>query len=237
MRTRTHIRSLSRCFFTAASLAAFMLIAAEPSVAPSINDRYATEDGRKVAIQMFEGEGRDEYQRPDEVIRNMDLERGDVVCEIGAGTGYFTPYLARAVGSNGKVYAEDPQREFVDSLSQKIEKQKLVNVIAVVGTYTDTKIPDRVCDVAFILDAYHHFEWPTPMLDSIATDMKPNGRLVVVDFYRKQNPLFERWGVDAQKHFRLDRDGVIQEIEKHGWRLADSRPFLEHQYFLVFKRR
>jgi predicted methyltransferase len=211
--------------------------AAEPSVAPGINDRYATEDGRKTAIQIFEGEGREEYQKPDEVVSNMELENGDVVCEIGAGTGYFTPYLARAVGSDGKVYAEDPQQEFIDALKQKISTQNLANVTPVVGTYTDTRIADRACDVAFVLDAYHHFEWPEPMLEAIATDLKPDGRLVIVDFYRRQNEFFDRWGVDARKHFRLDRDEVIKEVESHGWQLADTRSFLEHQYFLVFKKR
>lgn len=216
----------------------FPAIAAEPpSVAPGVNERYATEEGRTAAIKVFEGEGREEYQKPGEVIRNLELAAGDVVCEIGAGSGYFTPFLSRAVGPTGKVYAEDPQKEFVDVLKQKVEDQKLSNVTTVVGTYTDTKIADRVCDVAFVLDAYHHFEWPKPMLDAIASDLKDDGRLVIVDFHPRQNPWFDRWGLDAQKHFRLDRDGVIKELAGYGWRLTDSRSFLEHQYFLVFEPR
>jgi predicted methyltransferase len=67
-----------------------------------------------MTVQILEGEGRDQYQKPDEIIQHMALKAGDVVCEIGAGPGYFTPFLSKAVGSTGKVYAEDPQTEFLE---------------------------------------------------------------------------------------------------------------------------
>jgi ubiquinone/menaquinone biosynthesis C-methylase UbiE len=234
VKARPVVHSFSLCLI---GIAAGAAPAAEPSVAPGINDRYATEEGRKMAIQIFEGEGRETYQKPDEVIRNMALEKGDVVCEVGAGSGYFTPYLSRAVGAGGKVYAEDPQPEFLDVLKQKIATQKLNNVTVVLGTYTDTNLPDGVCDVAFVLDAYHHFEWPEPMLAAMAKDLKPDGRLIIVDWRLKQNEIFDRWGINAKQHLRLDRDGVVREIESHGWKNVDERSFLEHQYFLVFEPR
>jgi ubiquinone/menaquinone biosynthesis C-methylase UbiE len=218
----------------AAMLVCTCVIAAE-SVAPGINDRYATEEGREAAVEIFEGEDRDTYQKPEEIVRQLHLEHGDAACEIGAGTGYFTTYLARAVGPSGRVYAEDPQKEFVQSIEGKIERGSgLDNVVPVVGSYVDTNLPDGACDVAIVLDAYHHFEWPAPMLDAMAKDMKSDGRLVIIDFYRKQNPLFDRIGIDAKQHLRLDRDEVIAEIEKHGWQYVESRAFLPYQYFLVF---
>ena len=207
------------------------------SVAPGINDRYATEQGRETTVKILEGEDRDSYQKPDQVVQNMALKSGDVVCEIGAGTGYFTPFLSKAVGETGKVYAEDPQAEFLDRLKQKKEQQGLRNVEIVRGTYTDTNIPDRACDVTFVLDAYHHFEWPKPMLDAMKGDTKPDGRLVVVDWYRRPNPVFDKWKIDVMKHFRLDRDGVVDEIEAHGWDHIETREFLDNQYFVVFKPR
>lgn len=208
-------------------------IAAE-SVAPGINERYSTQEGREAATEIFEGEDRDSYQKPEAIIHNLRLENGDVACEIGAGTGYFTHHLARAVGSSGKVYAEDPQKEFVERIQDKVEADSLDNVIPVVGTYVDTNLPDGSCDVAVVLDVYHHFEWPAPMLDAIAKDLKSDGRLVIIDFYRKQNPLFDRYGINAKQHLRLGRDEVIAEIEQHGWRHLESRDFLPYQYFLVF---
>src|SRR5688572_4097940 len=165
--------------------------AGAPSAAPGINDRYKTEGGRATTLKILEGEGREKYQRPEEVIRHLNLKVGDVVCEVGAGSGYFTPFLAKAVGSSGKVFAEDPQPEFLDVLRRKKMSQGLSNVEIVRGTYTDTKLPDGVCDVTFVLDAYHHFEWPTPMLEAMRRDTKRGGRLVVVDFYRRQNEFFD----------------------------------------------
>ncbi len=209
----------------------------DPSVAPGINAGYGTEAGRATTLKILEGEGREKYQKPDEVIRNMALKEGDVVCEVGAGSGYFTPFLSKAVGGTGKVYAEDPQVEFVDLLKKKTTAQGLNNVEIVLGTYTDTNLADRVCDVTLLLDVYHHFEWPKPMLDAIKRDTKPRGRLIVVDFYRRQNEVFDKWGIDAAKHLRLDLDGVVEEITAHGWNHVDTRRFLDYQYFAVFTPR
>ena len=211
--------------------------ATDPSVAPGINDRYATEEGRAASLGIFEAEGRDQYQKPAEIVRHLELKPGDVVCEVGAGSGYFTPFLSKAVGSTGRVYAEDPQAEFLAVLEKKKAAQALNNIEIVKGTYTDTNIPDGLCDVTIILDAYHHFEWPKPMLEAIKGDSKPGGRLVIVDFYRRQNAMFDKFGVDAMKHLRLDLDGVVREVEGHGWNHVDTRKFLDYQYFAVFTPR
>jgi hypothetical protein len=72
------------------------------------------------------------------------------------------------------------------------------------------------------------------MADADAKDLKADGRLIIIDFYRKQNPLFDKFGIDSKQHLRLDQDGVIAEVEKHGWRYLESRDFLPYQYFLVF---
>lgn len=209
----------------------------EPSVAPGINDRYATEEGRATSLKIFEGDGREKYQKPDDVVQHMELKHGDVVCEVGAGSGYFTPFLSKAVGRTGKVFAEDPQPEFLEVLKQKKERQGLANVEVVRGTYTDTNLPDRVCDVTFVLDAYHHFEWPRRMLEVMKGDTKPGGRLVIVDWYRRQNEVFDFWKIDAMKHLRLDLDGVIEEIEAQGWDHVETQKFLDYQYFVVFRSR
>jgi predicted methyltransferase len=209
----------------------------EPSVAPGINDRFATAEGRATSIRIFEGEGRETYQKPHLVIEAMKLKEGDVVCEVGAGSGYFTPFLSKAVGTTGKVYAEDPQHEFADILRQKKNTLGLSNVGIVLGTYTDTNLPDGVCDVTFLLDTYHHFEFPRPMLEAMKRDTKRGGRLVVVDWYRRQNEVFDMWGIDAMKHVRLDVDGVIEEITAHGWDHVETQAFLDHQFFVVFAPR
>jgi hypothetical protein len=107
----------------------------------------------------------------------------------------------------------------------------------VLGTYTDTNLPDGLCDVTFVLDAYHHFEWPKSMLAAMKRDTKAHGRLVIVDWYRRQNEIFDRWELDAMQHLRVDVDAVIDEITSHGWNHVDTRTFLDHQFFVVFTPR
>jgi predicted methyltransferase len=207
------------------------------SVAPGANAGYATAEGRAKALQIFEADDRERYQKPEEIIRNMSLKAGDVVCEIGAGSGYFTPFLSKAVGREGKVYAEDPQPEFLDVLRHKKEHHNLRNVEIVLGTYTDTNLPDGGCDVIFVLDTYHHFEFPTAMLDAMKGDMKSDGRLVIVDWHRRPNAIFERWGINPMQHLRLDVDAVVEEITRHGWHHVETRTFLDHHFFVVFTLR
>lgn len=210
---------------------------ADPSVAPGANERFATPEGRAASVHIFEAAERDQYQKPAEVIRNLKLKEGDVVCEVGAGSGYFTPYLSKAVGTSGRVYAQDPQREFLELIRQKRKRMGLTNVDVVLGTYTDTNLPDNTCDVAFVLDTYHHFEWPSPMLDAMKRDLRHGGRLVIVDWHRRQNAIFDKLGITAADHIRLDLDGVVAEVTQNGWNHVDTREFLDYQFFAVFAPR
>jgi ubiquinone/menaquinone biosynthesis C-methylase UbiE len=203
------------------------------SANPGINSRYATKEGLEKSITLFEEEGRERYQKPDEVLTNLEIKPGTVVCEVGAGSGYFTPYLLKGVGAEGKVIAEDPEAGFVEHMKKKFSDAP--NIEVVLGTYTDTKITDGACDLVFVLDAYHHFEWPKPMLDAMRSDLKPDGRMVIIDWYRRPNEHFDRWGIDMMKHVPLDLDGVVAQIQAHGWKHVETRTFLEHQYFAVFK--
>ena len=92
-------------------------------------------------------------------------------------------------------------------------------------------------DVTFVLDTYHHFEWPKSMLAAMKRDTKARGRLVIVDWYRRQNEVFDKWRIDAMQHLRLDVDGVIEEVEFHGWNHVDTLTSLDYQFFAVFTRR
>jgi ubiquinone/menaquinone biosynthesis C-methylase UbiE len=91
--------------------------------------------------------------------------------------------------------------------------------------------------VAFVLDTYHHFEWPVTMLDAMKRDLKPRGRLVIVDWYRKPNAVFDKFKIDPMQHLRLDVDAVIDEVTRAGWTHVDTRRFLDYQYFAVFTPR
>ena len=204
------------------------------SVNPGINDRYKSPEGRAKAIAVFEDPERDSFQAPEEIVKHLALKPGDVVADVGAGTGYMEPFLVPAVGPTGKVYAEDITPEFLERLKQKGAQNGWTRVETVLGTETDTSLPRACCDVALAVDAYHHFERPGPMLAAIRGNLRPGGRLVIVDFYRKPNEVFDKLKIDYAKHIRLDMDDVVKEIEGFGFQHLDTQQFLKLQYYVAF---
>jgi ubiquinone/menaquinone biosynthesis C-methylase UbiE len=207
---------------------------APESVNPGINDRYKTAEGRARAVAIFEDPERGSFQAPEEIVKHLALKPGDVVADVGAGTGYIEPFLLPAIGSSGKVYAEDITPEFLERLKLKVAQNGWTNVETVVGTESDTKLWSACCNLVIVLDAYHHFERPGPMLETIRGNLRPGGRLVIIDFYRKPNDLFDKLKIDYAKHIRLDRDDVIKEIEGFGFQHLDTKQFLKLQYYAEF---
>ena len=207
---------------------------APTSANPGINDRYKTPEGRAKAKSAFEGSERGAFQKPEDVLGQLNLKPGDVVGDVGAGTGYMTTVLSTTVGPNGKVYAEDITPGFLDDVRAKLAAEKLQNVEVVLGTTTDVQLPAACCDVLFVLDAYHHFEFPEPMLASMKKALKPKGRLVIIEFHRKTNPMFEKGKIDYEKHIRLDDTQVVAQIEGFGWTNLEKKEFPPYQYVVVF---
>src|SRR6185295_14669706 len=115
----------------------------------------------------LEREGRAELEKPEMVIEAMEIREGMTVAEIGAGTGFFSRRLAKAVGPSGKVYAEDIQPEMLELLKKNIAKEETGNVIPILGTETDPKLPAKGIDRILLVDVYHEFQKPEPMLAAI----------------------------------------------------------------------
>lgn len=130
----------------------------------------------------LEREGRAETERPEIVLAAMNLKDGDVVADLGAGTGFYTRRLARAVGPSGKVWANDIQPEMLDRLKELAAKEGIANVVTVVGTETDPKLPKGAFDWILLVDVYHEFQQPEPMLARIREALKPDGRVALVEY-------------------------------------------------------
>ncbi len=205
----------------------------DKSANPGINDKYKTEEGRKASVKIFE-EGRDEYQKPAELMKSLALKPGMTVADLGAGSGYMEARLSAAVGPKGKVYAQDIQPEFLDLVKEKVAKHKLKNVELVVGDLKDPKLPPACCDVILGLDVYHHIEFPAPVMTALKKSLKPGGKLVLVDWWRKPNDFFTGHKVDIYKHVPLDHDDVVKQMEGFGWKHVETRKFLPYQYYAVF---
>jgi predicted methyltransferase len=179
----------------------------------------------------LERPGRDQEQRPDEVIREMGLRDGDVVADLGAGTGYFTRRLAKAVAPSGRVYAVDIQPEMIGLLKRNVEKAGLTNVVPVLGTGDDPKLPRESLDWILLVDVYHELQRPRAVLARMREALKPAGKVALVE-YRLEGLT----ALHIREEHRMSPKQVLAEWEPAGFRLVKRHEFLPTQHFFVFER-
>jgi len=164
----------------------------------------------------------------------MGLQPGMTVADVGTGIGYMLPFLSRRVAPGGHVIAEDIFDDFLASARLRVENQKLDNVTFVKGTETDPNLPEAAVDIVLALDVYHHFDYPEKMLAAIHKSLKPGGRLVVVEYYKRQEAMA---GGRALTHIRLDMPDVIKEIEANHFHLiAEKEHIPDSQYLLLLRK-
>jgi len=201
-------------------------------VATDANARYQTEDGRKAVAAGLGSAGRDATQKPQELVDAMRITAGMTVADIGTGVGYMLPYLSRAVGTAGHVVAEDIFDDFLSAAKQRAGDSKLGNVTFIKGTETDPRLDDGALDLILALDSYHHYDYPEKMLAAFHRALKPGGRLVVVEYYKRPHAMP---GGDALKHIRLDEPDLVREVERNGFRkVAEREQIKDSQYMVEF---
>jgi len=211
-------------------LAAFML-ADERTLARADNERRPAPVMGAAGADWLERPGRDEEQRPDEVVRRMGLRDGDVVADIGAGTGYFTRRLAKAVAPTGRVYAVDIQPEMIRLLKSNVEKAGLTNVVPILGTADDPKLPKASLDWILLVDVYHEFQQPRAMLATMREALRPQGRVALVE-YRLEGTS----AAHISAEHRMSPEQVLAEWQPAGFRLVSRDEFLPTQHFFVFEK-
>ncbi len=159
----------------------------------------------------------------------LGIAEGSVVADLGAGSGWFTIRLARRVGPNGRVYAEDIQPEMIGVIKRRVARENLQSrVIPTLGTDQDLRIPENTLDAALIVDAYHEMEQPVQLLRSAARALKKTGRIAILEFTKAgggPGPLMEE---------RVEAERVIREAKAAGLQLIDQPNILRYQYMLVF---
>ena len=203
--------------------------------ASEANKRYQTPEGRAAIATTLNDPHRDERQKPKELVAALGLKPGMSVADIGTGTGYMLPFLHEAVGKKGHVFAEDIFDDFLKQARERVTANKLTSVTFIKGTEHTTNLPANSVNVAMILDAYHHFDFPGDMLASIAKGLKRNGRLVIVDFYKRPEAMP---GGNAMQHIRIDFDDVVKEVESHGFKFVEKKEQIPNsQYLAIFTKK
>lgn len=179
--------------------------------------------------ETYERPGRDEWQKPNDVVNALKLKATDLVADIGAGSGYFTRRLANKV-PQGIVYAVDIDEKMLQYIHQYVEKQRQHNIVTVLCPANDPMLASGSLDLIFISNTYHHFGNRGDYNKRLVRSLKKGGRLVIVDYYKKALP------VGPPPAEKLAKEVVIEEIRTAGFRLEQDLSLLPYQYFLIFRK-
>jgi ubiquinone/menaquinone biosynthesis C-methylase UbiE len=182
-------------------------------------------------IGMLDDPKRDAYQKPHEVLTALAIHPGEVIADIGAGSGYFAFRLAHHVGDNGKIYAVDVSPDMILHLNRRIRDLKAMNVVSILADPDDPLLAEASIDRFFFSDSWHHIENQTKYLSLIKKMLKSGGEVVMIDFHKKELP------VGPPTQMKIAREDLIKQMENHGFRVTKEHTFLPYQYFLVFAPR
>jgi ubiquinone/menaquinone biosynthesis C-methylase UbiE len=150
-----------------------------------------------------------------------------VIADLGAGGGYFTFRLARAVGPAGKVYAVDIDREMVELVAAQAKKDAVSNVETILAKTDDPLLPQTGVDLIFTTNAYHHFDNRVTYFAKIRRYLRPGGRIAVIDLDRRA------WLEGLLRHY-IPSEFIKREMEQAGYVLQQDLDFLDRQSFLIF---
>ena len=214
-------------------LVASAIVATQQIVSPGVHPI----SGRRYALTMsylgadwLDRSERVQEEEPDAALDAITLMPGSVVADVGAGSGYMTVRMAKRVGPSGKVYANDIQPQMLTILRQRLEREKVANVELVLGTMDDPKLPANTLDLILMVDVYHEFAQPQPMLRKMRDSLKTGGRLVLLE-YRKEDP-----SIPIRPDHKMSVAEAKMEVEAEGFILSRVDGRLPRQHILVFTK-
>lgn len=220
------------------ALAQDLLKPASPATRPAAEPRPLTHYmGRQIAQTMhWQGaawltrEEREKEEDTKTLIKALDIRPGQTVCDLGAGNGFYTLQIAKLVGDQGKVIAQEVQPEMLQFLKQRAEKAGAKNVDYLLGTYTDPKLPPNSCDLILLVDVYHEMSNPVEMLAGIRRALKPTGRLALVEF-RAEDP-----DVPIKPLHKMSKAQILKELPPNGFKPVGEFDDLPWQHLMFFQR-
>jgi ubiquinone/menaquinone biosynthesis C-methylase UbiE len=203
--------------------------------ASAMNKTFAKPDTEiQEFVKRFESESRDVFVKRHDITRAVGLRPGQIVADVGAGTGLFTELFAEQVGSTGTVYAVDISPAFLQYIAQRAQKCGYDQIVTtVLNTHDSATLPANSIDVAFICNTYHHFEHPERMLASIHRALRASGRLVIVDF-----DLLPDSGEFVKQRARAPKETYFREIAAAGFERIETTdaPVIKENFYVEFRR-
>ena len=207
------------------------------AVAAAQAQRRHPVSGRVIAEVMgYEGAAwlerpeREREEEPSKAIAALDIKPGQIVADVGAGSGYYTVRLAERVGASGKVFATDIQPEMLTLVRQRVARGQLAQVEVVQATETDPRLPANQLDLILMVDVYHELARPQQVLRQLRTALKPDGRLVLIEF-RKESA-----SVPIREEHKMSVKEARMELEAEDYRFDRVIDVLPWQHILVFRR-
>ena len=173
---------------------------------------------------------REQEEQPEKALDALNLKPGMRVGDVGAGTGFYSIRIAKRIGPTGKVYANDIQPQMLQRLSENAALQKVSNIETVLGTESNPKLPAGELDLVILVDVYHEFSRPQRMLDRIRESLKPDGRLVLLEF-RKEDP-----SVPIRPEHKMSVNEVKAEVVPEGFVFEKTVETLPWQHIIFFRR-
>jgi ubiquinone/menaquinone biosynthesis C-methylase UbiE len=193
-------------------------------------------DGRQVELAnpqeawWFYRPERVETEKPEELLEVLGIKKGDVVADIGAGPGFFSLRAAQHVGPAGKVFAVDVQQEMIDGLRRMAQKSGMENIVPILGSADDPKLPENSVDEVLMIIAYHEFSHPAEMMHHIYTAMKPDARMLIVE-YKAEDP-----NSRVSPAHKMRATDILREISGFGFRLDKVIDMIPTQHVFVFRK-
>jgi ubiquinone/menaquinone biosynthesis C-methylase UbiE len=178
----------------------------------------------------LEREERQREEQPEKAILAFHLKPGIQVGDVGAGTGFYSLRIARAIAPGGVVYAEDIQPGMLERLNTNAAAQHVGNVVTVLGTESDPRLPADKLDLVVLVDVYHEFSRPQRMLDRIHDALKPDGRLILLEFRKEDS------SVPIRPEHKMSVDEVRAEVTPEGFNFDEVIDTLPWQHIIVFRR-
>ena len=232
------------CIFLLGSSHAFagQKLLEKPAANPIYQQYPATQDGigkvymgREIAQVMgyqgaawLERESREREERTDILLRALNLKKGMLVADIGAGTGYLSRRMADSVGLQGNIYAVDVQPEMIGKL--KSLSKKYTNIKPVLSTASDIKLAANSLDMAILVDVYHELEYPYEVAQSIWAALKPGAKLVLVEYRAEDDK------VPIKQIHKMTQAQVIKELTVLPFRWHNTVTSLPWQHVIVFTK-